>query len=639
MKQEDYEKTWLSDWKMPLILFLGALAIRLVYLFQIQDIALAKGLVLDSASYDRLARMIADGNWLGEEIFFQAPLYPYLLAVIYKIFGHSLNLVRTIQLILGALNCAVIFWTAKSLFGRKTGIWCGTLAAFYGIFVFYEATIGKDGISIFLTDLALFGLVLSLKNPSWHRWLLSGIVLGCAILTRGNLVLLLPLLVVWMAIVLRSYPLRIVAGAIASFSLGAVIIVSLVTLRNYVVGNDFVLTTSQGGQNFYIGNNPRASGFFENPKRIRLNPKYEEADFKAEALRKTGRKEMKPSEISGFWFNEGLRFIGQNPKRALSLLFTKTAMFWNYFEIPDNYNYYFFRQEVPILSLLFVGFGLVAPLGIFGLYLARKNPAAWLFMIFILGYMASIVPFHMASRYRLPIVPVLIIFAGYTITRTVEALRSKALKPAALGLVAVAILALLVNWRVIDEADTFKAPYTELGIIATERGDYKKALDNFNKALEIDPSYAAAHYNMGNAMAAQGAFKEAIKAYKKAIEADGEMLMAYDNLGKSYLQIGHFDKALRTFDILADLRPDLEGGLIGKGLVYHTMGNYDKAIAAFKEALDIRLESASAYYNLACAYAGSGFLKKARAALAKAVELNPGYEKKAERDSDLEIVR
>ncbi|MBW2196215.1 MAG: tetratricopeptide repeat protein, partial [Deltaproteobacteria bacterium] len=118
-----------------------------------------------------------------------------------------------------------------------------------------------------------------------------------------------------------------------------------------------------------------------------------------------------------------------------------------------------------------------------------------------------------------------------------------------------------------------------------------------------------------------------------------EMLMAYDNLGKSYLQIGHFDKALRTFDILADLRPDLEGGLIGKGLVYHTMGKYGKAIAAFKEALGIRSESASAYYNLACAFARGGFLEKARAALAKAVELNPGYEKKAERDSDLEIVR
>ena len=81
---------------------------------------------------------------------------------------------------------------------------------------------------------------------------------------------------------------------IVLFALGIILVISPVTIRNWVVGRDLVLLTSQAGQNFYIGNNPRASGFFEHPDRIRLNPRFEEEDFRQEALRLTGRRDMKP---------------------------------------------------------------------------------------------------------------------------------------------------------------------------------------------------------------------------------------------------------------------------------------------------------------------------------------------------------
>ncbi len=624
---------------MAVMLFAGAVLVRLIYLAQLQPLPFTAHLGLDAASYDRMAQTIAKGNWLGDAVFYQAPLYPYLQAVLYKIFGHNLNLVRLVQLILGAFNCVIVSWAAQKLFGRRTAIWCGALVFFYGILVFYEGAIGKDGISVFLTDLALFGLVCSLERPVWRRWFLSGIALGCSVLTRGNLILLLPLIIAWMVIVLKSYPLRTILGAIGALVAGAVIVILPVTVRNYVVGHDFVLTTSQGGQNFYIGNNPRASGFFENPERIRLNPKYEEADFRAEALRRTGRKHMKPSEISSFWFKEGISFVMAHPEKALRLLFTKTAMFWNRFEIPDNYNYYFFRQKVPILPILFLGFGFVAPLGLLGLLLARKSPGTWLFIIFIFGYMVSIVPFHMASRYRLPIVPVLIIFAAYALAQADQALRSKSYKSVALGLIPVAILAFAVNCKVIDEAGTFKAPYTELGIIATEAGDYETALGHFEKALKIDRGYAPALYNMGNALAKQAMFEKAVTAYKKALKADPELLMAYDNLGKSYIHLGRFNEALQSFDRALALRPDLAEALIGKGIVFHSMGRYREAIRVYERAIGIQPESGPAHYNLACAYARSGRIEDARVTLERAIELNADYEKKARVDNDLESLR
>jgi tetratricopeptide (TPR) repeat protein len=630
------------DWTCrhaALLIFSIALLVRLVYLVQIQDLPFTTHLSLDAASYDRMAQDITGGNWLGHSVFYQAPLYPYFLAVLYKSFGHSLNVVRCIQLLLGAFNCVVVFWIAKRLFGTNKAIWSGSMVVFYGIFVFYEGAIGKDGISYLFTNLTLLSLVSSLENPKWHRWFISGIALGCSVLTRGNLILLLPLIMLWMAIAIKPYSIRTTLAAMAIFVIGTFLIISPVTVRNYVVGNDLVLTTSQAGQNFYIGNNPRANGFFENPPRIRLNPKYEEEDFRSEALRITNQKFMKPSEISGFWFKEGLRFIRSNPEKAFELLVKKTAMFWNRFEIPDNYNYYYYRNEATILSICFLGFGVVAPLGLFGLFLARKNPGTWLFALFILGYMASIVPFHMASRYRLPVVPVLIVFASYGLVWIFKTLREKAFKPLLLALLPTALLATLVNWKVVDETKTFNAPYTELGIIAAEANNFTEAITYFEKALRIDPGYATAHYNMGITLAKQGNYQAAVAAFKEAIRNDPEFLMAYDNLGKSYLRMGKFDEALTAFDNALMLRPDFAQALVGKGIVYHSQGRYPLAIQVYKKALANQPALAPAHYNLACAYAKNGEIDKARSALKQAVALNDAYAHQARVDRDLERLR
>jgi len=639
MKVPSRRQTLPSDGKLAALVFLAALVIRIVYFFQIQSAPLADSLGVDAAAYDRMARQLAEGNWWGESVFYQAPFYPYFLAVLYTLFGYHLDLVRILQLVLGAVNCVVIFWIARRLFDRSTALWCAVLTLLYGILVFYEGVIGKDSLSILFTDLTLLGMVAAFQSPRWYLWLLSGAALGVSVLTRGNLILLLPVLVLWILFALRPRPLLRNAGHAACLILGAALVISPVTIRNYVVGNDFVLTTSQAGQNFYIGNNPKASGFFENPEGIRLNPQYEEADFKALALQKTGRSEMKPSEVSSFWLKEGLRFIRENPERALALLAKKTAMFWNHFEIPDNYNYYFFKEQVSILPVLFVGFGLVAPLGLVGFALTRGRPLTWLFLLFVLGYMASIVPFHMASRYRLAVVPVLILFGGYTANWFVDRLVNRNVKGLLIAVFSVAVLAVGVNWPVVDEKETFKTPYTEMGIAATERGDFEEAYGFFQRALEIDPTYTPALYNMGNALAEQGRYEAAVAAYEKAIRKDPDLIMAYDNLGKSYLRLGRPDKAMESFNTVLDIRPDFVGARVGKGLVYHVTGNFDKAVSVYREALEFQPDYGPAYYNLACAYARSGRVEEAKSAIRKAIALDETYRSKALVDRDLKAIR
>ena len=336
---------------------------------------------------------------------------------------------------------------------------------------------------------------------------------------------------------------------------------------------------------------------------------------------------------------EGLRFIQSHPYKALRLLGKKAIMFWNRFEIPDNYNYYYYRQKASVLSVLFLGFGFVAPLGLLGLFLARKNPGTFLFALFILGYMASIVPFHMASRYRLPIVTPLIVFASYALAKAVEAFRLRQFRSLSLALLWTGLLATAVNWKVVDEKATFKAPYTELGIIAAEKGNFTEAMAYFKDALHIDPGYAPAYYNMGNILAKQGAFEKAAKAFEEALKNDPEFLAALENLVKSYFRLGKMNEALSAFDRALRLRPDLAEAFVGKGIVFHSLGRYAEAIDAYKKAIALRPALGAAYYNLSCAYAKKGEIDRARFALKKAEAINSDYEQKARVDRDLAILR
>lgn len=100
-----------------LLVWLLALAVRMIYLWQIHDSDLANVLLGDAVAYDAWARRLAAGDWLGQEVFYQAPLYPYFLGVLYFIGGTSLTWVRGVQIVLGATTCLLLALTGKRLFG------------------------------------------------------------------------------------------------------------------------------------------------------------------------------------------------------------------------------------------------------------------------------------------------------------------------------------------------------------------------------------------------------------------------------------------------------------------------------------------------------------------------------------------
>lgn len=196
----------------------------------------------------------------------------------------------------------------------------------------------------------------------------------------------------------------------AFFLLGVFFIIMPVTIRNYHVGKEFVLITSGGGEAFYLGNNPEADGTYIPPAFVRPTTKLEHDDFRNKARELTGRN-LSRKESSDFWYSQAIQFILENPGKYTKLLLRKTLLFWNFYEFPDNQNYYFQKRQSYLLGGPVIEFGMIAPLGFMGILLLLSCPGRFtiLYLIF-LTYMISNLLFFIFARFRLPAVPFLIIF-------------------------------------------------------------------------------------------------------------------------------------------------------------------------------------------------------------------------------------
>jgi len=139
-------------------LFLLALFLRLIYLGEIRDSPFFENLILDPLAYDTWAQQISRGDWVGSKIFYQSPLYPYFLAIIYRLFGHNLFTVRVIQFIIGSLNCILIYLIGKKAFSPRVGLLAALMAIFYNAYIFYEGDISKTFLSVCMIDLTLLTL-------------------------------------------------------------------------------------------------------------------------------------------------------------------------------------------------------------------------------------------------------------------------------------------------------------------------------------------------------------------------------------------------------------------------------------------------------------------------------------------------
>jgi 4-amino-4-deoxy-L-arabinose transferase-like glycosyltransferase len=383
---------------------------------------------IDERSYDSWAREIAGGDWLGSEIFFQEPAYPYALGVLYAASGADVAVQRSVarysQAVLGALSCVWTAMLAARLFGTRAGWLAGAALALHRPSLWFPALLLKENLFVLLLVAFTSLLVATREHRSGGRlasWLALGALGGLGALLRGNMLLLLPVFALWPIVRARSRR-GVLAGV--CFVAGAFAMLLPVALRNQHVGGRFVLSTSGAGTNFYGGNNlSNPYGVATEFDWVRGIPEHEASDWRHEASRRAGR-ELDASGTSEFWLGETLRSMRENPGAHLAILWRKLRLTLGSYEVPDNHFLEWDARFVGLLRVPWPGFALLGTLSIAGalafLFARRAADAepidagAAREVALVAGaYLATVVLTVTSERVRLPLVPLLLPFAGH----------------------------------------------------------------------------------------------------------------------------------------------------------------------------------------------------------------------------------
>ena len=559
------------------VLCIAAL-LRLGHLFALRSTVYFYNLDLDPQSFDLWAQRIAKGDVIGDRMFFVDPLYPYFLGFLYTLFGRSLLVVRMVQAGLGIWTCWFTARLGQTLFrdvpqrGAAIGNGAALIVALYKPAIFYEQEIEKTVLAVFLTTSALYFLLRCSRRARF----LGGVLWGFAVLSRANLLLLLPVLlfhvlfqrerrISWRLPKLDAASLSMVGAFVAGFLL----ILAPVVFRNHHVGSEWAITTS-AGQNFYIGNNPlNVTGGYCFLPFVRATPHFEEADFHAAAEAEVGHA-LTPGQTSSFWMRKAFLHIVEEPMLALRLFARKALLLIADYELPDNQDMYFLARHSLVLRLPLFSFGLVFPLALTGMMLSFRRSEARLLIALSGIFGASILLFFVQARFRMPMVPVLAIFSSSALSLLVPRLRST-MKNAKWQAVLVSVGALLVTLL------SFKPPANH----------------------DETTSFSLGFSNLGALYARLGRYDEAIAAYKKALQIAPGNIYALHDLGVLYLEVGHVREAREAFETCIRENPEHPDAWFYLGRVLEVQGKRGRAVAAYEKELQLHPNNAEAANSLA----------------------------------------
>ena len=377
-KPDPSKNRWKSPYLYLGIILLFAFLIRFSFLLEFRptvffNASLMKG--MDQRTFDNWAKDIVKNPVVGNgKVFYMAPGYPYFVAGIYKMFGSSNYFaVAFIQILLDTLLCLLLFFLGKWLFNKRVGLLAAFFAAFYRPFIFYSVPLLSDSLILFLNIFTVFIIYWALKKRDYRRWILVGLAMGLAALVKPTILLFLPFLLIG----LYFYPKKkfnpLLSWVIVI--LLTIIVISPVTIRNYKLSGKFIPICSNGPVNYKIGNSIDSIGLFMYPK-----------------------KSLAAIFSRVFWKLQG----------------KKLSFFFNSYEWPQNLNIYLLTKITKTLKFPLFGFGLLVPLGILGLFISLNKKYLLLFF-FTLCNILWVIAFFVTSRYRLPAVGCLILFAAFFI--------------------------------------------------------------------------------------------------------------------------------------------------------------------------------------------------------------------------------
>ena len=696
------------------LFLVAALSFRVLYLYQFSASPLfALALGPDVEEYHHWAKAILGGNIFWENPQIHAPVYPFFLAILYWLFSFNYMAIRFFQLLLNLIPAILIYLiishtdqenndVRKKHNPKLAGIVFLIIYTFYPPLIFYQAElISESLIGIWLTG-ALYCFFLAEKNMSTsvtgqNRATLAahagaGLFSGLAAITHplslffiaGELFYLsqrsLPLFSRFNKALHdktssdptepdqlknRHYgfpssfiPTRSMVPVLVYICCCSIPIIPVSIYNSYLAAAP-VFIQKNSGFNFFLGNNPQATGSCY----LRPGPEWDKIHQNAE----TSAAKNGISKDSLF-LRQATSFITHHPWRWLALLGKKALMVMNYREFTAGADVGPIRYFTAIMRYGRWSYALLAALGLLGVfsYLRQyyKSPREYRHFFVMLGsFWLALTLMVVSGRYRIPLVLCLMVFASYAISLyryyCEKRQRLAGVMAVLTGCFCLTMLPLGVNRSQHEQAEAA----TIYGEAYYRQGKYRKALAQLRISLK-DPLYQqwSRTYNLiGINEEALGHLNAARANYQKALTLATNPANTLINLASLYLRLNKPQQATKYLEQALQAKPnspkalyscgrmrqqanDLSGAesyylrclkqnpaftaaLNNLGIIKMIRNDYGEATKYFSKAVLLDPGNAEHICNLALACYASGNRRKAHYWAEKAVRLQPTLEK------------
>jgi hypothetical protein len=424
---------------------------------------------------DAAAAALVD-RWYGGTTYHQEPLYAWLVGLTYAALGPDVRFVLAWQLVIGVLANALVWLVARRIFGGLVAALAGGLALLCGTLLYFEMQLLRESLLV-ASSLLLVWLLTPTPRPPRPAFCFG---LGAA----GALALLLKTsLALWL---LPALAVRGLAGRrdgrdavtrAAAVALGAALVFAPVLARNVAVGAPPLGLSGVGAMTFVnanAGDFPGDAGAF--------------ISRHAGAILTDADGRLLPAARAALRTHAGVGTYARQLARKLG-----AVLHW--YEIPNNANFYAYRQSAPILALP-VTFLVVAPPALVGLVLARRRAGAWPLYLMVAGNVATMLVFYPLSRFRAPLLAGLVPFAAFALVAVVDLAASGRRARAALAALAAAALGLWIGRPLPAGRSLVRAADCQVPFVfvyepeyreAAARGEWRAAAAVALRALEREP--------------------------------------------------------------------------------------------------------------------------------------------------------
>src|SRR5438093_4075065 len=543
------------------LIFLGVLLLRLGELLRLAHSPLLLPGQGDMHFYNDWAKDILHGQFSQHLAFYGLPGYAYLLAFLYKLFGENpfvpgflqAGIEAGVAVLIYQICLQVLDSVTSRLFvnARLVGLFAALGWAFFVPAQAYSAVLMPTTWFVFVFWFVVWRIVRQTGAPGVAECFLLALLIGLTATAVATVLAVVPLI---FAALFKADPAvwrNLIARVVVVFA-GVALGTSPCWIHNYFIAKDPVLLSAHSGINFWIGNNPKASGYPRFPPGLRAGQAAMLQDSITQAEAAAGRS-LKRAEVSAYWSGEAKTYARNHFGDWLKLIGRKVRNFWSAFQYDDLSIITTLREQSVILAGF--PFGMAAAFAIpgifFGCWVALRS--RWVLGAILFSMFARLAVF-ITERYRLVAVPGLLIFAAFGLWILLQAFLTRQFHTAAIYLMLLVASTIAVAWPQRDPSLWALDAYNS-GWQALESNNLPLAEKKLAVAYAYVPDNAETLFALGNLRFAQNNSAAAQSFYRAVLGLDSQHKGAFNNLGVIALNAKEYGEAENWFRRAEDVDP------------------------------------------------------------------------------------